>query len=287
MKSTAISRRHLLQSSASVAAASAVLARTGGAPSAAPRASALKIGLASYSMRKQSLDQVLDFCKQAGVKHLTLKAMHLPLESSPAEIEAVRSKLAAAGVSLAGVGVIYMKSEDEVRRAFEYARAAGSPLIVGAPDPALLDLVEKSVKEFDLPLAIHNHGPEDKHYPTPRSILAAVKKRDKRLGVCMDVGHTLRSGMDPVASVSECGDRLLDLHVKDHKDRTDKSARVEVGAGVIDIVGLLRALMRRRFQGHLALEYDINPDNPVPGIRESLAYLRGVAAALGASERTG
>jgi inosose dehydratase len=249
---------------------------------AAPRSNALKIGLASYSMRKQSLDQVLELCKQANVKHLTLKDMHLPLKSTPEELAAARAKLTAAGVTLAGVGVIYMKNEEEVRRAFIYAKAAQSPLIVGAPNPELLDVVEKAVKEFDLPLAIHNHGPEDKHYQTPREIMAVIKKRDRRLGVCMDVGHTIRGGADPTACVAECGDRLFDLHLKDLKDKTDRSARVEVGSGIIDTVGLLRALAKRRFAGHLALEYEINPDNPVPGIRESLAYLRGVAAALGA-----
>jgi inosose dehydratase len=279
-RETHVTRRSLLTASALLGVAS-----VGGLPRQAQGATAghkLKIGLASYSMRKQTLDQVLDLCKQAGVKHLTLKDMHLPLRSTAAELDAARTKLTAAGVELAGVGVIYMKSEDEVRKAFEYAKAAGSPLIVGAPSPELLDQVEKAVKAFDLPLAIHNHGPDDKHYPTHREILAVIKKRDRRLGICMDIGHTVRSGMDPVAGVAECGDRLFDLHVKDMKEKTDKSPRVEVGTGVIDIVGLLRALARRRFGGHLALEYEINADNPGPGIRESLAYLRGAAAALGA-----
>jgi inosose dehydratase len=280
MKTTALSRRGLLASGA-FASAAALVGGSGSARSAAP-VRGLKIGLASYSMRKQSLDQVLELCQQANVKHLTLKDMHLPFKSTPAEIEAALAKLAAAGVALAGLGVIYMKNEDEIRRAFEYAKAARSPLIVGAPNPELLDQVEKAVKEFNIPVAIHNHGPEDKHYPTPREILAVIKKRDRRLGICMDVGHTVRSGVDPVACVAECGDRLFDLHIKDMKERKPDSDRVEVGTGVIDNVALLRALAKRRFAGHLALEYEIKPDNPVPGIRESLAYLRGAATALGA-----
>jgi inosose dehydratase len=275
--STEFSRRRLL--SASVLATAALGSR---AAPAAPAAKTLKIGLASYSMRKQSLEQVLELCKQANVKHLTLKDMHLPMKSTQAELDAAGAKLAAAGVSLAGLGVIYMKSADDVESAFAYAKAAKAPLIVGAPNPELLDVVEKAVKDFNIPVAIHNHGPEDKHYPTPREIMAVIKKRDKRLGICMDIGHTVRSGVDPVACVAECGDRLFDLHVKDMKEKADKSPRVEVGTGVIDIVGLLRALARRRFAGHVALEYEINPDNPIPGIRESLAYLRGAAAALNA-----
>src|SRR5687768_12890811 len=109
----------------------------GGANAAAAPKVALKIGLASYSMRKQSLDQVIELCKAARVSHVTLKEMHLPLKSTAAELQAARDKLAAAGIQLAGVGVIYMKSEEEVRRAFEYAKAAQAPLIVGAPNPEL------------------------------------------------------------------------------------------------------------------------------------------------------
>jgi inosose dehydratase len=271
-----VSRRVFLQGPAAAVA----VASLGGGVEAARKAHALKIGLASYSMRKQTLDQVIQLCKQARVAHLTLKEMHLPLKSTPAELQAARDKLSAAGIQLAGVGVIYMKTPEEVRAAFEYARAAQAPLIVGAPSPEVLDAVEAAVKEFNLPLAVHNHGPEDKHYPSPRDVLAAIRKRDRRLGVCMDVGHTVRAGVDPVKAVSECGDRLLDLHLKDLTDKADKNSRTEVGMGIIDHAGLLQALSKRRFGGHVALEYEIKPEDPTPGIRESLAYLRGVAAGL-------
>jgi sugar phosphate isomerase/epimerase len=110
--------------------------------------------------------------------------------------------------------------------------------------------------------------------------MAAIRKRDRRLGVCMDVGHTVRGGMDPVKMVAECGDRLFDLHAKDLTNKADKNSRIEVGMGIIDQAALLQALARRGFSGHVALEYEIKPEDPVPGIRESLAYLRGVAAGL-------
>jgi inosose dehydratase len=266
---------------ASLASLATVALPGGSSAHAAPRqAVPLKIGLASYSMRKQTLDQVIELCNRTKVTHLTVKDVHLPLKSTPAELQAARAKLTAAGIELAGVGVIYMKNEDEVRSAFEYAKAVGAPLIVGAPNPELLDVVEAAVKAFNLPVAIHNHGPEDKHYPTPREVMAAIKKRDRRLGVCMDVGHTVRAGMDPVKMVSECGARLLDLHEKDLTDKGDKNSRTEVGMGIIDHAALLQALTKRRFAGHVALEYEVKPDDPVPGIRESLAYLRGVVAGL-------
>jgi sugar phosphate isomerase/epimerase len=171
-------------------------------------------------------------------------------------------------------------TDEELRKMFEYAKLARLPLIVGAPTHDQLDAVEKLIKEYGIPVAIHNHGPEDKEFPSPREVMAAVKKRDKRLGVCMDVGHTVRAGVDPVKAVSECGDRLLDIHLKDITDKANKGSGIELGRGLIDVAGVIKTLHKRRFAGHVALEYEVNADNPMPGIRESLGFMRGVAAAL-------
>jgi sugar phosphate isomerase/epimerase len=218
------------------------------------------------------------------VRYITLKDVHLPMTATSDEIKAARAKLAAAGISLMGGGVIYLKNDEAaVRKAFEYAKAAGFPLIVGAPDPDAIPLVERFVREYGIPLAIHNHGPEDKSYPAPQDALKLIKDRDRRLGLCMDVGHTVRAGGDPVRSVADCADRLMDLHVKDLRSATDKDSQVEVGKGIVDYPGLIRALHQRNFAGHVALEYEINEDHPEVGIRESLAYLRGVVDAVEAA----
>src|SRR5712692_2574474 len=274
------SRRVFLGTAAGMAAAS-LLARTAPA-SARPRR--LKVGLASYTLRKFSLDQAVDMCRAMDVHYITLKDVHLPMTATPDEIKAAVGKLDAAGIKLMGGGVIYMKNDEAaVRKAFEYAKTAGFPLIVGAPDPDAIPLVERFVREYGIPLAIHNHGPEDKSYPAPLDALMLIKDRDRRLGLCMDVGHTLRAGADPVKTVADCGDRLMDLHVKDLRSATDPESQVEVGKGIVDYPGLIRALHQRNFAGHVALEYEINEDHPEAGIRESLAYLRGVVDAVEAA----
>jgi len=276
---TAISRRTLFQTSAAIAAAGALPA---GRASASPRAVPLHIGLASYSMRKQSVDDMLALCKEIDVKYLTVKEMHLPRNSTPEQIQQIKDKIAAAGVAITGGGVINWNKGDEaaIRKDFEYAKAAKFPLIVASPGPDAIDVAEKLMKEFNIPVAIHNHGPEDKHYQTPREVLAAIKNRDKRMGACMDIGHTFRAGVNPVDMVAELGDRLMDLHVKDLKDKMKKESQTEVGRGQLDIVGLFKALQRRRYNGHIGLEYEINTDHPENGIRESIAYMKGVADAL-------
>ena len=241
----------------------------------------LKFGIASYTLRNFNLEQAIAMTRQAGVQHITLKDVHLPMRSSPTERRQAKASIEAAGLKLMGGGVIYMKNDEaEIKAAFDYARDAGMPVIVCSPDPAALGIVEEMAKSYDLRIAIHNHGPGDQKYPSPLDVLRLVKDRDSRMGICIDVGHTVRIGQDPVAVIEQCADRLYDFHMKDVTEATPKGGATEVGKGVIDIVGVLRTLLKIKFSGHVALEYETNADKPMPGVLESFAYMRGVMAAI-------
>lgn len=240
----------------------------------------LKLGIASYSLRSFNLDLALSMTKQLKVKYITLKDFHLHMRSTKTEREAARKKVENAGITLMGGGVIYMDNEEQARASFDYAKEAGMPVIVGCPDPAILDAVEKLAKEYDIRVAIHNHGPGDKRYPSPLDVLELIKNRDAHMGICIDVGHTVRIGVDPVAAIEQCAPRLYDFHMKDVTEATSKGSPTEVGRGVIDIPAVLKALVRIKFPYHVALEYEANGDNPMPGMIESFAYMRGVLAAM-------
>ena len=280
MTPTLTSRRNFLAATAAAAVAAPALSW---ATPSGPRGRAyrLKLGLASYSTRKLTLDQTLDACKEMDVAFINLKDFHLPMTDAPEALLATRKKIEAAGLTIMGGGTITMKNDPaQVRKAFEYARAGGFPLIVAAPEPAALDTIESLIREFDIKVGIHNHGPEDKFFPAPQDAYRLLKGRDPRFGLCMDIGHTTRAGVDPVASVDECKDRLLDIHVKDLRVKTDKESQCEVGKGVLDIPGLFRALLKIGFAGHVGLEYEINETNPVVGLKESFSYMRGVLDTL-------
>ncbi len=269
----------------SVAAAAAVAALPGGtsAASTMPAASGktLKIGLASYSMRKFTLDQALDMARAIGVRYMTFKDVHIPRTDPPETTRALRAKIEASGITIMGGGTITMANDQaQIRNDFVYAKNAGMPLIYASPDPAALDFIESMVKEHDIKLVIHNHGPEDKWWPAPQDAYKALKARDQRMGLCIDIGHTIRTGTDPVQACLDCRDRLYDMHVKDLKVKTDRDSQVEVGRGVLDFPALFRALLSIGYQGQVGLEYEINADNPLPGMQESVAYMRGVLAAL-------
>jgi sugar phosphate isomerase/epimerase len=285
MSTTDVSRRDLLR----VAGIAATLPLWTRSVAAAPdvvkpskKPSSLKIGIASYSLRNFPLDRVLEACKAMGVRHLTLKDVHLARTDPPETTRALRKKIEAAGVTIMGGGTLTWKANDEaeIRKDFEYAKNGGFPLMVCSPAPETLDTVEKLVKEYDIKVAIHNHGPEDKWYPAPKDALARLEKRDPRMGICMDIGHATRANADIIQSVTLAGPRLLDLHVKDLADPTNKDSQVEVGRGVLDVPSLFRALVASKFAGHVSLEYEIKEDDPFAGMTESLAYMRGVAEAL-------
>jgi inosose dehydratase len=245
-------------------------------------AKGLKIGVASYSLRKFTLDETIEMTQQLGVGYITLKSMHLEMNSTKAEREAVAKKVKDAGIKLMGGGVIKLPNDEAVsRNAFEYARDAGMPVIVASPSLDAMQLVDKLVKEFDIKVAIHNHGPSDDAFPSPLDAYKAAQPYDERIGCCIDIGHTVRlGGIDEIEIIHAVKDRLHDFHIKDVTLREADGKTTEVGRGAINIPGVLKALMDVKFRGHVALEYEKNEDNPMPGMYESIGYIKGAIAAL-------
>ncbi len=242
-----------------------------------------ELGLASYTCRTFSLAQTLVMANRVNLTHIALKDVHLALNSTPTQIQAAAAQVKAAGLDLYGGGVIYMYSEADVNQAFDYAKAAGMRVIIGVPSPTtLLPLVEKKVKEYDIKVAIHNHGPGDNTYATPEIVYGSIKNLDKRIGLCNDIGHTTRSGVDAAASIEQFGDRLLDVHMKDETSATAGGTCTEAGRGVIDLPAVMRALVKINYAGIVSFEYE-KPNfesDPLPGLAESVGYIRGIMATL-------
>lgn len=236
----------------------------------------IKLGIASYSFRNFSLRETIDMTKTLGVNYLALKSMHLPLDSDADFLSNARKEIENEGLVLYGCGVVYMKSKDEVSNAFRYAKAAGIETIIGVPAHNLLDLVEEKIKETNIRVAIHNHGPGDDQYPSPQSIYEKIKNRDSRLGICMDIGHTARLGLDPSAEAEKYFDRLLDIHLKDVNKASEQGETVEIGRGIIDIPEFMGTLIKNEYKYIASFEFEKDPDNLMPGISESIGYVKGV-----------
>ena len=242
----------------------------------------LKVGLASYSFSRLPLDATIQAIRRLGVNYVSIKDAHLPLKSTALERKAVAQKFRDAGITPLSCGVITMNNDEtQIRNAFEYARDAGIPTIVCKPTHQSLPVLDTLVKEFGLKLAIHNHGPEDKVWPSPLDVWAAIQKYDERIGVCVDVGHTARCGVDPVQALRTCAGRLYDVHFKDLATKEANSRPIEVGRGVLDVRGMLKALLDISYGHHVGLEHEKDMNDPIPGAAESFGYIRGTSGVDG------
>ena len=249
-------------------------------PQPAPETSeSFKLGIAGYTFNKFDLDKTLETLKKTDVHYLCIKDFHLPFSSTDGEIKAFHAKLADNGVTGYAVGPIYMKTEEEVDRAFDYAKRVGVKLIVGVPNYELLPYVNKKVADYDMHYAIHLHGPDIKLYPDAEDVWENVKNLDPRMGMCLDIGHDRRNGKDPVADLEKYHSRVFDVHLKDVTDATKLGYSVEVGRGILDIPGFVKMLRKVNYKGVVSLEHERNMDNPFMGIAESIGYFRGVVAA--------
>jgi hypothetical protein len=244
----------------------------------------IRLGLASYTFRNFSRALMIGFMKQLNVLDLNAKDVkdHLPMD--PQEETAAVADYAPAGVRLHAAGTIYFaKDEDaDIRTKFEYCKRAGIKVIVaGDPAPGTLPRIEKFVREYDIRIAIHNHGPEDTLWHSPLDVLNAVKDMDPRIGCCIDAGHTARSGTDVVEAIHKAGPRLFNLHMKDLTNLQSRESQVAVGDGIMPVRRMFEALIANKYNGFVDLEYEIHPDDPMPGAIASFAYMRGVLAGLG------
>jgi sugar phosphate isomerase/epimerase len=243
-------------------------------------AKSLKLGIASYTFRKFDLEKTLAMTKRAGLEYVCLKDFHLSLKSTPEECAKAAAQVAAAGLKLYGCGNVSMKKPEDVDQAFAYAKAAGMKTIICSPQPELLPQLNQKVQEFDICIAIHNHGPGDKLWPTPQSVYEKIQGLDRRVGLCIDIGHTVRIGADLIPSIKMCADRLLDVHIKDIDAATEKGKCIQMGRGVLDLPAVFRTLLEIRYPHIASYEYEIEGDDPLPGLCESVGYTHGVLAAI-------
>ena len=261
-----------------------------GAGAAAPPAGAaidnesagFKLGVATYSWREFQRDLAIRMVGDLKTPYVSVKDVHLAVTAPPAEWQRGRREFEKAGLRIMSGGAIYFTTGDleDTRRKFEYAKACGMGLIVAGPPRTGLAVMEKFAREYDIQIAVHNHGPEDKNFPTPQSVLELVRDMDPHMGLCIDLGHSARAGADVVASIAEAGSRLLDVHIKDLLELRNPARQCDVGDGAMPIAAIFRQLKKIGYKGSVNLEYEINADNPMPGMQKSFSYMRGVLAGL-------
>ena len=236
------------------------------------------VGLAGYTFAQVSADRAIEIMKRIGIDTMSLKDIHLPLNSPKDVIVSTVGKFRDAGINIYAVGVVYMKSPEAVDQAFEYAKTAGVSLMVCAPNYELLPQVERKAIEYDIRVAIHNHGPDNPLFPNATDIWNHIKDMDPRMGICLDIGHTTRDGEDPCVDAKRYRSRLFDVHIKDVSSADKKGSTIEMGRGIIDIPRFVATLRKIKYSGMCSLEFEKDMKDPLAGIAESIGYFKGVMA---------
>lgn len=236
------------------------------------------LGIAGYTFVRLSIERAIEIMKKVNVKNLSIKDFHLPYNSTKGQIDEIIGKFKKAGLNVYGVGVVYMTSKDFVDQAFEYARMAGVKVMICAPNYDLLPYVNQKVKSADFKLAIHNHGPDNPLYPNATDIWNHIKDLDPKIGICIDIGHTIRDGSDPAKDILKYGSRIYDVHIKDVDKASKDGKTVEMGRGIINIPSVIDALKKVKFTGSCSLEFEKDADDPLAGVAESVGYWKGVLA---------
>ena len=264
MPSTNFSRRSFLAATAGAVALSP-LARL----AAAASASNLNLGLQIYSLRNYKVDEALQHTRDLGFKFVEFYPGMYPIASDAAAIDTMKKKLADLGLTISAHGVNgFSKDEAANRKVFEFAKAAGIRTLSANPSPDSLPNLNDLVKEFDIRIAIHNHGPNTS-YSKAIDVLHAVEKYDPRIGACADLGHFIRSGEQPVEVIRVLKGRLYGIHLKDFAEMKADAKGVILGKGHINVPAVMAALVAADFpaDGALSVEYEENPQNPLADIK--------------------
>ena len=274
------SRRSFLRQSTLVAAAAAGASWfdipglfAGTRDEAFKRYGGFPMGLQSYSLRAFGVDGAMEKTAALGLHFIEFFRAHYPTVPDPKKIAEMNAKLKKHDLTVSCHGVqSFTKDHAENRKMFEFAKMAGIKNISANPTPDSFDSLDNLVDEFDIRIAIHNHGP-DALYDQPVDAWKAVAGHDRRIGFCADLGHYIRSGIDPVDVVYLLGDRLYGVHLKDFAEQKKRTEGVVLGKGHLDVVGVFQALKKIGFpaDGALSLEYEENPNDPIGEIQECLA----------------
>lgn len=185
----------------------------------------------------------------------------------------ILKQLKANHVKMVAFGVVGADNEADWIKIFEFCKAMGVATITSEPNEKDLQLLSDLCDKYQINLAIHNH-PNPSHYWNPEIALNAIKGKSSRLGLCADIGHWLRSGLDPVASLKKAEGHVLHLHMKDLNEKSKDAHDVHWGTGVCNVDGIIKELKRQKFKGAISAEYEHNWNNNRGDVAQSVKYFR-------------
>ncbi|MDB5313816.1 MAG: sugar phosphate isomerase/epimerase [Gemmataceae bacterium] len=284
-----LSRRSFLKTSA-LAVGGGVLTTRSAPAVEADLGGGISLGVQSYTFRNFDLEPALKRIQELGLKKAEFYSKHIPPGSSPDQLKEILKLCKDYDVTPVGFGVHgFGKDHDANKKVFEFGKAVGLKYLSADPSPDSFDSLDKLCEEYQIAIAIHPHGPAGKglhRWYSAEVILKAVKDHHKLIGSCLDTGHLIRAAqlgekLDPADQVRQMGDRNFGMHLKDHDNKRKTDVVFGSPEGALDVAAVLKALGEVKFKGGICIEYEANPADPSPDMKECVAYTRKVAKGLG------
>ncbi|KAA2239125.1 sugar phosphate isomerase/epimerase [Chitinophaga agrisoli] len=239
-----------------------------------------KLGAQAYTFNRFTLAQTLDKLDSCGLQYVECYPGQkigggiegtTDFKMDAATRDQVKALLKKKHKTLVAYGVVSPNNETEWQQVFDFAKDMGILVITAEPKNEHWDLISKLCDKYQIKVAIHDH-PRPSHYWHPDSVLTAIKGRSPLFGACADIGHWVRSGLDPVECIRKLQGHVMSLHIKDMNEKSPEAHDVVWGNGVSNIPGVLKELKRQHFKGPFSAEYEYHWDNSVPDVKASAAF---------------
>jgi sugar phosphate isomerase/epimerase len=253
-----------------------------------------QLAIHSYTFQKFSIFDAIDKANALGVKYMSISGSVImdgtnkisTVTLSDEQRAAIDQKLKADGFgNFVNMGVVQLPADEaRCRKVFEFAKKWGIGILVAEPQPDALDTVEKLCKEYNIKVAIHDHPRGHSIYWNPDFVLAAIKGRTPLMGACADVGHWMRSGLDPLECIKKLDGHIICLHFKDLNEMGPDAHDVPWGTGVGKTKELMAELKRQHFHGAFCVEYEYHWDNSSPEIAQCVKFFNQTCDELVAAD---
>jgi sugar phosphate isomerase/epimerase len=246
------------------------------------------LGAQAYTFKEFTLAEALDKMDSCGIHYVECYSGQrigdgiegtTDFRMNAATREKVKELFKKKHKKLVAYGVVSPKDETEWKEVFDFAKAMDIQVITAEPRNEHWDLISKLCDQYQIKVAIHDH-PRPSHYWHPDSVLTAIEGRSKLFGACADIGHWVRSGLDPVECIQKLKGHVLSLHIKDMHEKSPKAHDVIWGQGQSNIAGVMKELKKQNFKGLFSAEYEYHWNNSVPEVKESAKYWHSVVNKL-------
>jgi sugar phosphate isomerase/epimerase len=252
-----------------------------------------QLAIHSYTFQKFSIFDAIDKSAALGVKYMSISGGLMldgtnritTVDLSDTDRAAIDKKLRADGFgNFVNIGVVQLPADEaKSRKVFEFAKKWGINILVSEPELNALDTVEKLCKEYNIKVAIHEHPKGRSIYWNPDTVLSAIKGRTPLMGACADVGHWMRSGLDPLECVKKLDGHIICLHFKDLNGMGPDAHDVPWGTGVGKSKEIMAELKRQHFHGAFCVEYEYHWTTSSPEIAQCIKFWNDTCAELAAA----